>query len=402
MANLRVFLSSTCYDLSVVRGQLRQFIETLGHDPVMSDYNDVVYDPRSHTHTSCIDEVTGADVVVVIIGSRFGGKVVPQALQKVDLEALKAISKSHEILKTKENISITQLEVLKAIESSIPLFVFVDDRVMHDHATYEKNKMKPIVGEIEFDSIEKPETARYIFEFINFLRLRSTNNGITTFSRFQDIEDSLRKQWSGLMQRLLYEQRSRAIDSRRIDSLTDQLESLKTAILTALGGSKDEKEIARGVVRFRRLVDFMNALPGGGAALIGPQLTWLALIEKIGITQIVELPRDMPGFDRPGPRRPGCVMLTDRGTIYEVDRMFDVVEMEPEWDAFMSLREDSRRVIVEALNEIGHGGITRRYVREFKMSFDEYISARVNSTSDEEIRSKLIPSASERGGPTPS
>ena len=330
MANLRVFLSSTCYDLSVVRGQLRQFIETLGHDPVMSDYNDVVYDPRSHTHTSCIDEVTGADVVVVIIGSRFGGKVVPQALQKVDLEALKAISKSHEILKTKENISITQLEVLKAIESSIPLFVFVDDRVMHDHATYEKNKMKPIVGEIEFDSIEKPETARYIFEFINFLRLRSTNNGITTFSRLQDIEDSLRKQWSGLMQRLLYEQRSRAIDSRRIDSLTDQLESLKTAILTALGGSKDEKEIARGVVRFRRLVDFMNALPGGGAALIGPQLTWLALTEKIGITQIVELPRDMPGFDRPGPRRPGCVMLTDRGTIYEVDRMFDVVEMEPE------------------------------------------------------------------------
>ena len=267
---------------------------------------------------------------------------------------------------------------------------------------YEKNKMKPIVGEIEFDSIEKPETARYIFEFINFLRLRSTNNGITTFSRLQDIEDSLRKQWSGLMQRLLYEQRSRAIDSRRIDSLTDQLESLKTAILTALGGSKDEKEIARGVVRFRRLVDFMNALPGGGAALIGPQLTWLALTEKIGITQIVELPRDMPGFDRPGPRRPGCVMLTDRGTIYEVDRMFDVVEMEPEWDAFMSLREDSRRVIVEALNEIGHGGITRRYVREFKMSFDEYISARVNSTSDEEIRSKLIPSASERGGPTPS
>lgn len=101
MANLRVFLSSTCYDLSVSEGPAASIIETLGHDPVMSDYNDVVYDPRSHTHTSCIDEVTGADVVVVIIGSRFGGKVVPQALQKVDLEALKAISKSHEILKPK-------------------------------------------------------------------------------------------------------------------------------------------------------------------------------------------------------------------------------------------------------------------------------------------------------------
>lgn len=391
MANLRVFLSSTCYDLSVVRGQLRQFIEGLGHDPVMSDYNDVVYDPRSHTHTSCIDEVSGADVVVVIIGSRFGGKVVPQALQKVDLEALKAVSKSHELLKTKENISITQLEVLKAIESSIPLYVFVDDRVMHDHATYEKNKMKPIVGDIEFDSIDKPETARYIFEFINFLRLRSTNNGITTFSRLQDIEDSLRKQWSGLMQRLLFEQRSRAIDSRRIDSLTDQFESLKTAILTALGGSKDEKEVARGVVRFRKLVDFIGVIHGGSQALVGPALKWSALMEKLGLNQVIELPRNMPGFDGPGIRRPNYIIVTNRETVYEIDRLFDVTDMEPEWEEFMTLREDSRRVIVEALHEIGPSALARRYVRELKMSFDEYVNMRTAGTPDEELRARMIP-----------
>lgn len=108
----------------------------------------------------------------------------------------------------------------------------------------------------------------------------------------------------------------------------------------------------------------------------------------------------MPGFDRPGTMAPRLRNATDRGTIYEVDRMFDVVEMEPEWDAFMSLREDSRRVIVEALNEIGHGGITRRYVREFKMSFDEYISARVNSTGRIGLlRSKLIPSAQRGAAP---
>ena len=162
MAALRVFVSSTCYDLSVIRSQLRQFIERLGHEPVMSDYNDVVYDPASHTHTSCIDEVAGVDAVVVIIGSRFGGTVVPQALQSVDVDALKSISKSHEILKTKEKLSITQLEVLKAIERSVPVFAFVDQRVMHDHATYEKNKAKTIAAEIEYDSIDKPETAKYV------------------------------------------------------------------------------------------------------------------------------------------------------------------------------------------------------------------------------------------------
>jgi hypothetical protein len=82
VANLRIFISSTCYDLSVIRGQLRQFVEAIGHEPVMSDYNDVLYDPRIHTHSSCIDEVANADAVIVLIGSRFGGQVVPQALQK--------------------------------------------------------------------------------------------------------------------------------------------------------------------------------------------------------------------------------------------------------------------------------------------------------------------------------
>jgi len=349
----------------------------------MSDYNDVVYDPRSHTHTSCIDEVTGADAVVVIIGSRFGGRVVPQALQKVDLEALKAVSKNHEILKTKDNISITQLEVLKAIESSIPLFVFVDDRVMHDHATYEKNKTKSIASEIEFDSIEKPETARYIFEFINFLRLRSTNNGITTFSRLQDIEDSLRKQWSGLIQRLLYEQRTRAIDSRRLDSLADQFEGLKTAILTALGGSKDEKAVARGVVKFRKLIDFVSSIQGGREALVGAQINWNLLLQNLGITDVVDILFD-PNMQRPGLRRPAFVLVSQSGTLYEVDRMFELPELQTEWEEFMLLREESRRVIVEALEEIGPSAFSRKYVRAYKMSMDEYLSTRFLSLGNAE------------------
>lgn len=372
MANLRVFLSSTCYDLSVVRGQLRQFIEGLGHDPVMSDYNDVVYDPRTHTHTSCIDEVAGADAVVVIIGSRFGGKVVPQALAKVDLEALKLISKNSEILKSKDNISITQLEVLKAIEASIPVFAFVDDRVMHDHATYEKNKTKTIADLIEYDSIEKPETAKYIFEFINFLRLRSTNNGITTFSRLQDIEDALKKQWSGLLQRLLFEHRSKALNSQRIDSLTDQFEDLKTAILTAVGGSKNQKEIARGVVQYRKLVDFTHAFPPGTGVLVGKSMTWQSFLSLVDVVHIVAVPPDLMQVDRPMIRRPTHFMICKDQTFYELERLFAIEDVENQWTKFMELSQETRKVIVEALEELGQSSM-RRYVRRINIPLDQYI-----------------------------
>lgn len=385
MANLRVFLSSTCYDLSVVRGQLRQFIEALGHEPVMSDYNDVVYDPRTHTHTSCIDEVSNADAVVVIIGSRFGGRVIPQALAKVDMDLLKSVSKSNEILKTKDNISITQLEVMKAIEASIPVFAFVDDRVMHDHATYEKNKSKSIADQIEYDSIEKPETARYIFEFINFLRLRSTNNGITTYSRLQDIEDALKKQWSGLLQRLLFEHKARAIDSRRIDSLTDQFEDLKTAILTAVGGSKDQKEIARGVVQYRKLFDFAQAFPTGSAVLVGPPVTWAQFLSKVDVTELVAIPRELYAVDRPVAfRRPTHLMIRSDRTVYEIDRLFDIEQMEPQWEKFMTLSQEIRKVIVEALDELGQTSVSRRYVRHIPLQIEEYISKRLRREPGED------------------
>lgn len=371
MANLRVFVSSTCYDLSVARGQLRAFVEDLGYQPVMSDYNDVVYDPRLHTHSSCIDEVAGCDVVIVIIGSRYGGKVVPLALQNVDIESLKKASRSIEMLKREENISITQLEVLKAIERSVPVFAFVDERVWQDHSTYEKNKNKPIIDAIEFSSIEKPETARYIFEFINFLRHRSINNSISTFSRYQDIEEALRKQWSGLFQRLLAEQRSKQVDARRIDALTEQFEDLKAAILTSVG-SKNEREVARGVVRFRRLFDYLRGFEiPDFAYVLAETHSWADFLKHIDVVEIREavIERDPRAFS---PRAVNYLVKGD-GTFYEVRFPFRASDMSLDWEAFMGHAPEVRAIIFDALNEMRSGPLNR-YVRYIPRTLEEHLA----------------------------
>ena len=128
MAKLKVFVSSTCYDLSIVRSQVRSYIKQLGHDPVMSDYMEVLYDPREHTHKSCIQEISGCDIAILIIGSRFGGKGVPAAFDEIDFAGLEEKSASPAILQSKEKLSVTQLEICKAIEDGIPVFTFVDDK----------------------------------------------------------------------------------------------------------------------------------------------------------------------------------------------------------------------------------------------------------------------------------
>ena len=161
MAKLRVFVSSTCYDLDILRSELRPFIAGMGYEPVMSDYADVLYDPRAHTHDSCLKEVPSCDMVVLIIGSRFGGQAVPTAFANIDFAALDKLSTKSSVLEAKEKLSITQLEVLKAVEQSIPVYAFVDEKVLHDHHVYERNKdKKEIIEQIEFPSIQKKDTAR--------------------------------------------------------------------------------------------------------------------------------------------------------------------------------------------------------------------------------------------------
>lgn len=371
MANLRVFISSTCYDLSVVRGQLRDFIESIGYEPVMSDYNDVVYDPRAHTHTSCIDEVSSCDVVVVIIGSRFGGKVVPQALANVDIDSLKTASKSIETLKRQESISITQLEVLKAIEKSIPVFAFVDDRVSQNHLDYEKNKNKPFIDSFEFSSIEKPETAKFIFEFINFLRHRSINNSVTNYAKYQDIEDALRKQWSGLFQRMLSEQRNKQVELRRIDALTEQFEDLKAAILTTVG-SKNEREVARGVVRFRRLFDFLRGFDLPDYAFVLTEThSWAEFLKHLDVVEIREAEgvRDARGYGL----RPMHFLIKGDGTFYETRFPFRVADLSMDWDALARLEPEVRAIIFDALNEM-RASPSNRYVRYVPQQLEEYLT----------------------------
>lgn len=326
MATLKVFVSSTCYDLGVVRSKLQEFFRSLGYEPVMSEHSDVLFDPRTHTHTSCVDEVANCDVVVLLIGSRFGGKAVPEALSRIDLSKVKAASSSTWSLDEGRSLSITQLEVLRSIELKQPVFAFVDERVMHDHYVYEKNKHKSILSDITFPSIERPESAPYIFEFINYLRLRNAGNAISTFARIDDIEVHLRKQWSALFQRMLRDDRVRAVDGERARQVQEQLDELKAAILSSIQ-APEAREIARGVIRYRRLIDFASglALPNPTKTMLDEQLTWPGLMSAGSVSMIARIDQPQNGFAF------RTYLLLEDGH-YLICRLH--------WNSFPDLRED--------------------------------------------------------------
>jgi len=176
MAAPRVFISSTCYDLSEERDGLADYCSSYGFETSLSERGDIFYHPDLHTHLSCVRETGNCHLFILIIGGRFGGKY------KVD--------------PTK---SITNAEYSAAVESGIPTFTFVKQEVLNDQNVWQRNKDLAHANLIQFPSIEKQEHAEQIFNFIDSVRQAPVNNGIFGFRVARDIHDALRKQWAGMM-----------------------------------------------------------------------------------------------------------------------------------------------------------------------------------------------------------
>lgn len=347
MARMRVFVSSTCYDLDILRSELRPFITGIGYEPVMSDYSDVLYDPRAHTHDSCVKEVLSCDMVVLIIGSRFGGIAVPTAFAQLDLDALQNLTTKPTLLEAKERLSITQLEVLKAVEQSVPVYAFVDEKVMHDHHVYERNKDKPdVIERIEFPSIQKKDTAKYIFEFINFLAHRVTNNSITPFSRLEEIRAHLLSQWSQLFQRLLMESRNHTREAKRYRDFAEQIEDLKAVVLASIA-TPDLRIIAKGAVQFRLLISFVSALRlQDTRTTLLSDISFDDLLKQARIVDIRRLEDSERSFDA------RVFLVLDDQTFFICrypPRFID--DMRIDWASFTEIDSDARAAIADALLE---------------------------------------------------
>lgn len=370
MARLRVFVASTCYDLDILRSELRPFILGMGYEPVMSEYSDVLFDPRSHTHDSCLKEVPGCDVVVLIIGARYGGNAVPSAFDHLDFAQLEQLSTKVGVLEAKDKLSITQLEVLKAVEQSIPVYAFVDDKVFHDHHVYEKNKdKKHIIDSIDFPSIQKKETAKYIFEFINFLSHRITNNSITGFTRLDEIRTHLASQWSQLFQRLLLESRTKTQEAHRYRDFSERIDDLKAVVLASLA-TPDLRDTAKGAIQFRHLIGFVSSLQFvDHRELLLSNITWDELLKKARIREVRTI-----GEERVS--RQNLYIILDDETFYRARYPSQALDdFRIDWGNFMTLEKPAREAIVSALLE---DRATRRFsmLIYVKQNFDEYLSSR--------------------------
>ena len=295
---------------------------------------------------------------------------------------MKNLSKSKNVFEDGNSISITQAEVLKAIELEIPIYIFVNDKVHHEYFMYTKNK--ELIDKINFPSIDKQETAKYIFNFIDFLSHRLSNNNIMTYSKLDDIEFQLKKQWAGYFQRLLKEQATSNFEAKNFDSLFEKINDLKVAMISSI--TNDEaKNIAKYTIEFRRLIDTFAILKIEKDLIITSKQSFVDLLKNIKIKSVLV-------FDDENRRGNSFVFIKEDNKIIESRLSINFMNTVKEsWDTFKSLKDEHKKIVYETLSDdFNNRGFSPYYLRVTTNTLQEYLESKDLKNIDFETKIKDI------------
>jgi DNA-binding XRE family transcriptional regulator len=175
MAKPRIFLSSTYYDLRHIRTDLERYIREQGYEPVLNEQGSIAYGKEDRLEEYCYKEISNVDILVSIIGGRYGSE------SKI------------------EKHSVSQMELKTAFDLNKQVYIFIEKGVYNEYNFYLKNKDNETTKYTYADNIK-------IHQFIEFVESLPNNNTIHGFETSADIVSFLKEQWAGLFQRFLQEQ----------------------------------------------------------------------------------------------------------------------------------------------------------------------------------------------------
>jgi len=224
MAKPRIFISSTFFDLRQVRTDLERFIKELGYEAVRNETGGITYGKDSKLEEYCYKEISEIDILVGIVGGKFGSQ------------------------SENGDYSITQTEIKTAIDQNKQIYIFVEKNVLGEYETYLINK--------ENESIKyKFVDDKRIYKFIEELYSLPKNNIIHPFETVQEIILFLKEQWAGVFRDLLMQQTRKGqyenITSK-VNELTEVASTIKTYLENVLENVSKEKSGAESLITQER------------------------------------------------------------------------------------------------------------------------------------------------------
>jgi hypothetical protein len=216
-----IFVSSTVEDLRYLRDGLRDAIEELAYNPVLSEYGGVGYLNPSTAAESALATVQQCQMMVLIIGKRYGSAF-------------------------KNDLSVTHNEMLKAREMRIPIITFIDEEVLAYKKIYDANRSIPVK---DFPGMDNPaKTFLLIEEVIN----APFYNGLIPFGSVNEAKLWLKRQIANFVGDRLAEV---------ISPIKTEIQDIRSDVKTLVHklSSADDKTGGNFLKAMRFLLDDTNA-----------------------------------------------------------------------------------------------------------------------------------------------
>lgn len=167
-----IFISSTIADLQHLREALKDAVDELAYRPVLSEFGDIGYLPRTSAEDSCYLTMRDCQIAILIVGKRYG-----------------SVSANRQ--------SVTHNEFLTARENTIPIICLVDREVLSYKKVFDATQGNDLPT---FPGMDAPNET---FSLIQGIMDSPVNNGMLPFSSVAEARMLLKTQLAHLFGDLL-------------------------------------------------------------------------------------------------------------------------------------------------------------------------------------------------------
>lgn len=200
---MRIFLSSTAYDLLDFRAMIVDLLESKGHEVLY--HESPTFPARKlglHSHDQCILAVEQSDLVLCLIDTRYGGRYAGKFSDRFQDQIFKVRGldkyekkKSFEITIPSKELSITWCELITAYDAKKYVITFARQRTLDEKETRRANQhlktFRPAFSE-----------RNELFDLLDWITKKATSNWIASFSTIVDFRIKLEK-WISELERTI-------------------------------------------------------------------------------------------------------------------------------------------------------------------------------------------------------
>lgn len=193
----------------------------LGYEPIRNEEGDIPYGKEEELQKYCYREIENVDILISIIGNRYGSPAVSDDKEK--------------------EYSVTQREIKTAYERNKQVYIFIDKNVLTEYETYLLNKKSK---DITYKYVDN----KNIYKFIEEVKSWSHNNNIKDFETADDITKYLKEQFAGLFKQYM-DDRSKVEEILDIKDIKETAKTLHELVDFLREDTKGKDEEISRIIR---------------------------------------------------------------------------------------------------------------------------------------------------------